>query len=206
VEVSSRHDDRVIVSGRAILECDGVARNTDQNRLGVKVVWPLVWHRVAPEAARNTLRSILPAHGCDVLGGEGCADNQDSLVFEILCISDVMSMDDPTLEITETFDLRHIRGAKMSASNYHIVELLDEIGVVVQLSRSDSEFLCCVIKSHTLDTGIGLDPVITLVLLEAAHDVLVERLSWWKGAGSLSEVVLESIVCQLKALLGSIGE
>jgi hypothetical protein len=103
-------------------------------------------------------------------------------------------MDDSTLEIAISFNLRHIRSAEMSTSNYHVVELLDEISVVFQLSGSNSEFLGTIIEGHALDTGISLDPLLTLVLLEAGHDVVVQRFSGWIRPSSLSEVILESVV------------
>jgi hypothetical protein len=115
-------------------------------------------------------------------------------------------MDDSTLEIAISFNLRHIRSAEMSTSNYHVVELLDEISVVFQLSGSNSEFLGAIIEGHALDTGISLDPLLTLVLLEAGHDVLVQRLSWRIRTSSLSEVILEGVVSKLEAFFGSVGE
>ena len=103
-------------------------------------------------------------------------------------------MNDSALEIIEAFNGRHIRGAEMSTSNYHIVELLDVISVVFQLSCPNCKFLSSIIESHVLDTGISLDPLLTLVLLEAGHDVVVQRFSGWIRPSSLSEVILESVV------------
>jgi hypothetical protein len=173
VEVSSGHDNCVKVCLRSIFESNSVSRNTRQKWFGIKVLGPLIWHRLAPEAASNAFGSVLPTHGGNIFGGVGCSNNQNSLVFELFSISDIVSMDDSSLEIVKAFNLRHIRGAEMSTSNYHVVEDLGEISVVFELSSSNRKFRSSIIESHAHNTSVCLDPLFTLVLLESGHDVVV---------------------------------
>jgi hypothetical protein len=115
-------------------------------------------------------------------------------------------MHDPAFEVIEARCVWHVRSTEMTSSNKYIIKLLYHFSFLIKSLRSHGKFRCRIIIGYQLNTRVGLDPILAIVLFEASKKVFMNWFPRWIRTYRLSKMIHKCVVRELEAFFWSIWE
>ncbi len=205
VQVAGAQDDRVDLGGGAVLEGRGILFDLLQQRHFLPVIRPLVAHRRGAVRYRDRLAAVFPALRADVLGRVRGADDQDILVLEFHRVAEIVRVQHAAVEGFETLEVGHVRRREVAGRNHDVIEFLAVFVILLFVVCGDCEHSRGFVVGDVTHRRIEANPRAHAGLLDATLDVIVQHRARRIGCDRLAEVVLEKIVGELEAFLGSVG-
>jgi len=120
--VASAQNDSVNFLGRSVLEGAHFAVDLSEEGLGLETFGPFEAHGTSSVRAGDVLAAIFVALRCDIFGRVGSSDDHDALVFELKSVSEVVGVQDSTLELFNSFEVGYVGDMEVTSASQNVVE------------------------------------------------------------------------------------
>jgi len=201
--VASAQNDSVKLLGRSVLEGAHLTFYLGEEGLGLETFGPFEAHGFSSVRAGDVLTAIFVALRCDIFGRVGSSDDHDALIAELTSFSEVVGVQDSTLELIKTFKVGYVGDMEVASASHDVVESFGcffdvghgAIGGV--FSGDDLEVVGLGEELDVMHDGVKVDPVLDVGLLNTALDVVFENRTWREGRDVLTKVFLEGVIGEL---------
>ena len=125
--VASAKNDSVNFLGRSVLEGAHFAINFGEEGLGLETFGPFEAHGTSSVRAGNVLAAVFVALRSDIFGRVGSSDDHDALVLEFKGVSEVVGVQDSSLELFDSFEVRYVGNMEVTGASQNVVESLGSL-------------------------------------------------------------------------------
>src|SRR5512143_3728593 len=183
---------------------DGLAVDLGEESPLVHPRRPFESHRLSPPAHGDGFRSVFVALEPDILGGVARAYDEQILALEFVGAAEVVGMEHAAREGLDARKLRNVRRREMAAGHDDIIERVGMKRMILEVLDRDVEFAGRLVEKHVAYGGRELDPRPDPGILGAPGDVVVQHLARRVGGDRLLEMVVESVIGELKSFLRAV--